>query len=86
MRTWIWLEKVLFADFAGGTVAPGNYQGFYEDPDTGEVVRDRSRKFIVAIPRDALGDLRNLLREACERFAQKCIYLSVAGQVEFVRP
>ena len=45
---------------------------------------DRSRKYIVALPRARLGALRAILREACSQFAQKCIYLSVAGCVEFV--
>ncbi len=54
-------------------------------PDTGKRVTDRSRNYRVALTREDLGDLRALLREACAVFAQKCIYLSVAGHVEFVK-
>jgi hypothetical protein len=47
---------------------------------------DSSRKFIVALPRRRLRELRALLVEACGVFQQKCIYLSVGGTVEFVAP
>jgi hypothetical protein len=60
------------------------YEGWYLDPDAGESVRDLSRKYIVAVPRARADELRRLIRQACGRFAQKCIYLSVAGRVEFV--
>jgi hypothetical protein len=43
-----------------------------------------SRRYIVALRREAVGELRALLREACRVFEQKSIYLSVAGYVEFV--
>ena len=45
---------------------------------------DESARFIVALPESQVDELRQLLVEACNRFYQKCIYLSVAGQVEFV--
>jgi hypothetical protein len=44
-----------------------------------------SRRFIVAIPQSRLDELRLLLVEACTWFFQKCIYLNVAGEVEFIR-
>jgi hypothetical protein len=47
-------------------------------------VQDDSRRYVVALQREAVGELRLLLREACSVFQQKCIYLSVAGYVEFV--
>jgi hypothetical protein len=80
---WAWLEAGLSA-FGGGTRAPQLYQGWYLDRQTGARVDDRSRKYFVALPRGRLEELRALLRQACEVFAQKCIYLSVAGRVEFV--
>lgn len=80
--TWSWLEEALGV-FGGATRTP-NQEGWYLDPDTGERVWDRSHRYIVAIPRARLKELRGLLREACVQFAQKCIYLSVAGYVEFV--
>jgi len=60
------------------------YIGFYQDRDTKERVHDRSYRFEVALPRKQVAKLRALLRDACRVFAQKCIYLSVAGYVEFV--
>jgi hypothetical protein len=83
---WNWLEDQLFEQFEGQTLAPGFYAGVYKDPDTGQPVPDRSRRYIVAVPEDRLDKLRELLREACDRFVQKCIYLSVAGRVEFIGP
>jgi hypothetical protein len=80
---WAWLESHL-GDFGGATRASGLYEGWYLDPDTEEPVRDRSRRYTVALPRAKLGRLRALLREACRVFRQKCIYLSIAGHVEFI--
>jgi hypothetical protein len=81
---WAWLEDQLF-EFGGASRATSLYEGWYLDPDTGEQVRDVSRKYVVAVPRRKLGRLRALLREACRVFQQKCLYLSVAGQVEFIK-
>jgi hypothetical protein len=80
---WTWLEHELYI-FGGGTRAPNLYPGWYLDRDTGAQVRDRSRKYLVAESRARLSELRGLLRHACREFHQKCIYLSVAGRVEFV--
>ncbi len=85
MLTWDWLRKQLWARFKGFTIAPGFYQGVYEDPDEGLPVTDESRKYEVALHPRRLDELRDLLREACGVFQQKCIYLSVRGSVEFVR-
>ncbi len=81
--TWNWLHNALFR-FGGATRALELYEGWYEDRDTHERVTDQSRRYIVAVPRSKVTPLRSLLREACAQFAQKCIYLSVAGQVELV--
>jgi hypothetical protein len=81
---WAWLEEELCV-FGGATRAPDLYEGWYLDPDTGERVRDRSRRYILAVPKSGLAKLRRLLRQACVKFAQKCIYLSIAGSVEFVQ-
>lgn len=80
---WQWLEDRLF-DFGGATRATSLFEGWYRDPDTDEPVRDRSRKYIVALPRKDVERLRSILSEACAVFQQKCIYLSVAGKVEFI--
>jgi hypothetical protein len=71
-------------EFGGATRDTGLYEGWYVDPDTREPVKDSSRRYMVALPRKQLESLRALLRQACEVFQQKCIYLSIAGQVEFV--
>jgi hypothetical protein len=82
-KAWAWLEGRLGA-FGGATRATALFEGWYLDPDTKQAVRDLSRQYIVALPRKDLRQLRSLLRDACDIFRQKCIYLSVAGQVEFV--
>jgi hypothetical protein len=82
-RTWRWLEEELLV-FGGMTRAPGLHTGEYLDRDTGRRVPDRSRGYTVAVLRPRVQELRQLLRKACGKFQQKCIYLSVAGRVEFV--
>lgn len=81
---WDWLSDELWVRFGGATESPGMYVGFYADPDTGEKVTDESRRFTVAVSQSRLRDVRDLMREACSIFCQKCIYLSVAGKVEFI--
>lgn len=81
---WAWLHEEL-NQFGGGTRSRGLYVGWYLDPDTGKRVEDLSRKYFVAVPNRNLRQLWALLRRACDVFGQKCIYLSVAGPVEFVR-
>jgi hypothetical protein len=83
---WDWLTSELFNRFHGGTSAPGTYHGFYEDPDTHQRVVDESYRYIVALEGLRIDELRHMLSAACVFFQQKCIYLSVAGHVEFVEP
>ena len=83
-EAWEWLNDAMFARFSGETVAPGLYEGFYRDPDTKLRVSDQSFRFIVAVSAKQIDELRGLLSEACCQFQQKCIYLSVAGEVEFI--
>jgi len=83
-EVWEWLDDELYAHFEGRTIAPGLYEGFYQDPGTKQRVSDQSRQYIVAVKTSALDQLRSLLAQACVRFHQKCIYLSVADQVEFI--
>ncbi len=82
-EAWNWLEAELHA-FGGASCATEATAGWYVDPNTSERVQDDSWKYTVALPRRQLRRLRSLLREACLVFEQKCIYLSVAGYVEFV--
>ncbi len=81
---WEWLTDQLWIGFGGGTIPQCFYEGFYTDPDSGQRVSDRSRKFVVAIADDRLDELRSLLADCCDVFRQKMIYLSVAGIVEFI--
>jgi hypothetical protein len=81
---WDWFTNELHERFGAQTAAPGLYVGSYEDPDTHERVTDESFKYIVAVEEPRMGELRQLLSAACVLFQQKCIYLSVAGRVEFV--
>lgn len=83
---WDWLENELHERFGGLTVAHGTQRGSYVDPDTQERVGDQSFKFTVAVAESRLTELRRLLSAACVFFEQKCIYLSIAGHVEFVAP
>ena len=82
-EAWEWLDDSLY-EFGGATRSAALYFGFYEDPDTKERVPDQSCRYEVALPAKQVSKLRSLLRDACRVFEQKCIYLSVAGQVEFV--
>jgi hypothetical protein len=61
-------------------VTPGEYE---EGPASG-VTHDESRKYWIALPAEKVGDLRAMLRRACNTFDQRAIYLSVAGRVEFI--
>jgi hypothetical protein len=81
---WKWLEMAL-GDFGGATRAKHPLEGWYLDLETGKRVRDMSKKFYVALPRAEVQKLRLLLSQACAVFHQKCIYLSIAGRVEFIR-
>src|SRR5437588_829467 len=86
VEVWLQLDEDLHVLFGGRTIAPELYQGFYSDPDTGERVDDESRRYIVAVPESEVEGLRDFLARACVWFQQKCVYLSVAGRVEFIRP
>ena len=83
---WEWLDDQLFALFDGKTMSSNFYEGIYRDPDTGLRVADRSIRYVVAVSDDRIEVLRLILQQACLRFAQKCIYLSIAGNVEFIKP
>jgi hypothetical protein len=83
-HAWDWLDGELYRRFAGATTSPELYQGCYRDPDTGERVDDESYRFIVAVAESRVEVFHELLAVACQHFRQKCIYLSVAGRVEFV--
>ncbi|MBM4074060.1 MAG: hypothetical protein FJ267_00250 [Planctomycetes bacterium] len=83
-ESWEWLTDELWDRFGGATIAPGFYEGFYRDPDTGERISDKSRKYIVAVNEDRIPQLKQFLSEVCGVFCQKCIYLNISGRVEFI--
>ena len=83
-EAWEWLDDELDLRFAGRSRTEGVYEGFYRDPNTGERVNDLSHRYVVAAPAEMIDELRSLLSAACVIFQQKCVYLSVAGKVEFV--
>jgi len=83
-EAWNWFEATLLAAFGGRTIAPGFYHGAYTDPDTHQPVADESVRFIVAASESDIALLRTILSIACTVFQQKCIYLSIAGRVEFI--
>ena len=90
---WRLLQDAIRALFPQGHSGPElmykdveTIQGEYVDEAARKVVGDVSRRYVVAIPRSKLPDLRQLLRKAANTFDQKAIYLSVAGEVEFVTP
>src|SRR5438309_604328 len=68
--------------YRGVSLVPGEFEENTEVPP----VQDMSRRYILAIPETKLNDLRLLLKMAVHTFDQLAIYLSVAGQVEFVTP
>ena len=82
-KCWEWLETQL-SQFGGASYSNTTESGWYEDPDTHERVWDESWRYTVAVTRRQVRQLRALLADACEVFAQKCIYLSVGSDVEFV--
>ena len=81
---WDWLDEEAYDRFGGLTQSHALYEGLYVDPDTRQQVRDLSMRFFVAVEESRLEELRSLLRGVCALFAQKCVYLSIAGQVEFI--
>jgi hypothetical protein len=81
---WQRLTRDLYHMFAGWSRTPGLVEGVYKDPDTSQPVADKSRRYVVALPHRELDRLRHYLQEVGAVFRQKVIYLSVAGQVEFV--
>src|SRR5690349_11133269 len=80
---WDWLEDELMTAFDGWHVLSEPGRGAWRS-GAGKVNLDLSYRYTAAITKRQLGDLRAILRAACVRFAQQCIYLSVAGAVEFV--
>lgn len=47
---WKLFHEQLYIEF-GGWTCTGQVEGCYQDPDTGEMVFDESRRYVVAISR-----------------------------------
>ncbi len=87
---WKLLQDALF-DLCGGYTGAetmcrlaSSVSGAYEEDGTSRRVEDQSLRYLVAVPKSRLAELRKLLRRAANTFDQKSVYLSVAGYVEFV--
>ena len=80
---WDWLTRECFKRFGGLTQAPGLYVGHWRSP-SGHAVTDESRMYIVAVRPKDLPRLRKFLALASAQFKQRCLYLCVAGYVEFI--
>lgn len=80
---WNALQDALFESFGGSTGPDTIYRavrstrGEYRS-EAGERVQDESWRYIVAVPRSNLDELRTILRRATNTFDQEAIYLSVA--------
>lgn len=85
-EAWDWLNHQMQVGFDGWTRAPGYYHGVWKNPKSGQIIHDESRQYILAIPEIDGDKLRGLLKLACRVFAQRCLYLAIAGRVEFVEP
>ncbi len=81
---WKQFQRKLYNAFGAWTLAPGNYKGSYEDPETGLEVSDLSRKFILAVPKKDLKRLRDFFKKEGAIFRQKYIYFEAAGKVELL--
>jgi hypothetical protein len=68
--------------YRGDSLVPGEFE---ESPAV-PPIQDMSRRYILAIPETKVNDLRLLLKMAAHTFDQLAVYLSVAGQAEFVTP
>jgi hypothetical protein len=83
-KAWRWLEVELVQRFDGWCKTSETHEGAWKSTLSGKVSHDISRRYFVAVPKNNVKELRAILQLACVEFAQQCIYLSVAGNVEFV--
>ena len=74
---WQRLERELCEQFDGFTWQEGFY-GVWRD-DSGRLVKDSSRKYIVALPSKKIPRLRRLAAQCCHWFHQDCVYLTQTG-------
>ena len=77
---WQRLTRDLYRMFEGWSREPGLIEGVYKDPDTGQPVSDKSRRYVVALPHRELNRLRHYLQVIGVVFKQKVIYLIGCGK------
>jgi hypothetical protein len=82
-KVWQKLYDRLLTGF-GGYTAAGVVDGVWQD-ESGKIIHDKSRRFIVAVPENKTATLRELLADCCKLFDQQVIYSSVGGNIQFVR-
>lgn len=86
---WREFDDAMNRTFVAGSTGPERlYQvapvpGKYSDTQ-GKLVEDESWRYYLALPLSRIDELRQLLKKACNTFAQESIYLSVGGKVELV--
>jgi hypothetical protein len=83
-HAWRWLQRELVERFDGWGKTSESFEGAWRSGLSGNISHDESKRYFVAIPKQRVNELRKILQVACVEFAQQCIYLSVAGMVEFV--
>ena len=83
-RDWQWLQGELFEEFGGWGAMSDSFEGAWRSNASGRESRDFSKRYFVALSKNQVQALREILKLACVRFGQQCNYLSVAGMVEFV--
>lgn len=79
------LERFLEELEAGGFTLHGIVNGAWKDPQTGEVTREQSFHYSVAVSADDLEKLRLFLGGRAKiLFDQKAIYFEIGGEVELL--
>lgn len=88
---WRLLRDALYRHFRGRSgpesiyvairATPGEYTGLH-----GERIEDESYRYVVAIERARVSELRDLLKKIANTFDQEAIYFAVQGEVTFVYP
>src|SRR6476646_8387383 len=79
------LEDSIFSTFEGLTGPERLYRipppvpGKYTDRSKNRI-DDENHRFVVALPKSRLDELRGVLKRACNTFDQESIYLSIAGK------
>ncbi len=82
---WDWLQGELCERFGRYWTQPGTGEAVWKSEQTGRILRDQVRCYVVALPKSRIGELRSVLKNAASSFSVRRIYLSNAGHVEYVQ-